>query len=702
MPEIDEMVRDVDQGRQQVASDEAEALRGDRLVHIETMQEINTSEETAELMANSTGAMYRARKLQERYGEGIGGRWRAFMAGEFDFDVDESGQIQRTGYNRLIEFGRRTVRTLTNRQTLVTAASCAVVGALTGGVGIPAAMALTGAIAGRGIGEAWEAFCGKRVNVAGNQYSLRELVARREFQEHSKLKEMAAAALAPELTDEERNSRLQSLVNAFTHIDEETTARQREQLEEDATWNKRRDVCAKIGAVAGLGAGLWAGAAGLGNQIMTMDIDGNGISHLVANSHHGWQFAYNHGLAEAVQNHDHVFRTLVDHPGLYFHDLGESTGKVVWGAAKNILPHLAQLGAVAAGLFAGRALEKRAEACALENFDQTVASNQREATSRGNYLEQQIPGHLERRNREPETGQARWEAAFGQGRVPRGNQIWVINQFGQMPVIYRIETVNLDGGFVQATQLDQNLNPLVAAANGAVIRNPHLQLDVLKQFGKQNTEKVTTWRQQFARGGEIHLTEDHQPIFDINNHQIPVDNYHVFFDANDNQNVTLRREGQEDLKVSMFQFALYNINRFHPEGEDQPEAAPVENAITNHVWEITHPDALPDDLARALTGEHFVIGEVTPANIQVFIYDMAQRATDRANAITMSRAEWQQIQESIHETRIVVQAQQGGGGNRGGGRGGNQGGGNGRRGGGGNNREPNHGNEDDDDGGDDE
>lgn len=693
-----EHIAQMDEDRARVRSDLDAAHRPERAAQPEDMLQVNNAEEAVELMTNITAAGWHQRELNARYGQGAGVEanqenftnihnwmnpaWRAAaMAGEYDFRMDQDGQIQHDVWTGLMGITRRTIRTLTNRQVLITAGLTTVVAVATGGIGLPAAAALAGGIAGRGIGEAWEAFGGRRVRSGGQRLNLREVATRRGWEEHGRLHEMAVATETEEITDVERNHRIENFVNAYHDVNEEVVQRQREQLEEDTDWNKRRDVCAKIGAAGGMVAGF----AGIAHQIMTMDIDGDGIKHLVENTHKGWQYAYN-TFEEAAKAHyqamihNNPLATGFDAAGRAIHALGGSTLDVIWGAMKNLAPHIAQAGAVAAGLFLGRAAEKRGEVGRSARFEQEVADQRRESDIHTGFLAEQVPGHGQPfENRTPE---ARWTEMFGRAdRLPKGNQVWVVRQPGAAPIIYRLNTVNMENGLATATQVDQNFNPMMDQNDHPIINN-QLHLDQLARFGWTNFETVAVWSEQFSKGDHINLTNIPIPIFDANNRQIPNEPYEVIIRPKNPGNAILRRRNANDVVVPIFQLAINGINRYQP---TQPEqVTPAERPVVNHVWHVRNHDLLPTELHDYLEADNFLITLSNDHEIVVQSCDANGVVVAPSGAINISNEQWQQMQEAINTTPIRGRAPQsgnqgqnqggGGGGNRGGG--GNQGGGN--------------------------
>ena len=683
-PAIDAQIRAMDENRQQVDQINEENHRLERAINPENMVEVNTPGEAMELCANMTAAQWRERELNAQYGQGAGVEanqanllsvrnwfnkaWRdAFMAGEFDFQVDQDGQIQKDNWNVAAEIGRRTIRTLTNKQTLTTVGIGVGVACVTGGIGLPAAAAMSGAVIGRGIGEAWESFEGRKVRTPGQRLSLREVIARRQFEDHARLQSMAQACEAEGISDEERNHRLINLNNAYCAVNEEAVTRQQELLEEDADWNKRRDVCAKIGAIAGLGTGIWAGAAELGKQIMTMDIDVDGTAHLVEKTQHGWQSVYN-STTEFIKAHIQTMdpnnalygETLtanLDQAGRLTHDLGVPAWKIALGAAQNLVPHILQVGSVVGGLFAGRAWEKAEERGKVATFETELTNQRHEAGLHNTFLNEQVPTLSEAYINQG-TPEARWAERFGSSeRVPKNGQIWVVRNPAGVPLIFRINTVDLNMGHANVSPLDRNLQSMLDPNTGqpiAAVEN--YNLNELVQFGKMQNEALGGWAAEFGQGDQVRL--NNAPlIYDNNGRLVPAEQFVVVKNANDPNNVILRRNGEEDIDVSIWQ--MLGIGRLQPEVQAQPErSVQVERPRVTQVFQIENRALLPVNFQNDLNGTHFAINVVNDNEIVVGVCDGNGAPVEPARAISISNAEWQELNNInglLELTRIKAQ-----------------------------------------------
>lgn len=324
----------------------------------ESLEILQNPEKLVDLMAETDSFAWRERKIQERYGEGRIGKFKAFVAGERDFSRDEDGRIRWHGWN---ELSRKALKTVFNRKTAVAAGTLAVVGVLTGGVGVPAAGALFGSMVGQGVVEAWHSYNSKEQN----------LRAKRAFSEYGQWESLHGLAQEVEeaQNEEEKGQRIGQLVEAFRLSSEDINTQGKEIIQEEKIWNKRRQIGSLLGGLAG--AGIGAGLSNLGEKIMTMDIDGNGIKHLVERVNDSWHYVYNNQskvseyLIRAAEMKQHL-SVVPDSSHQLTHVLGKSTWEVVLGAAKNVAPIVAQVGAVFASLWVGRVSEQKAETQAEE------------------------------------------------------------------------------------------------------------------------------------------------------------------------------------------------------------------------------------------------------------------------------------------------------------------------------------------------
>lgn len=88
------------------------------------------------------------KEAELKYGSGVVGRLKSFLAGEQDF-TDYDGR----NHDAWQELKRRGLRTLLNKKTITSAAVAGIMGILTGGVGVVGGAIVLGTIGGRFIGE---------------------------------------------------------------------------------------------------------------------------------------------------------------------------------------------------------------------------------------------------------------------------------------------------------------------------------------------------------------------------------------------------------------------------------------------------------------------------------------------------------------------------------------------------------------------
>lgn len=658
-----ESIVETDEARQQVAFDQEQSHRVERARTPEEIINIQNVEEALAVASNLTFVQYRQRELQAQYGEGVMGQFRAAMAGEYDFHLDEDGEVQRDARDRCIEAGRRILRAVVNKHTVISTVTAMAVGALTGGIGTAAAAVVAGGVSGRGAGEIWEALGGRRVRTPDGQFTLREVIARRQFEEQRRLKDMARSASTPESTDDERNLRLLNLVDAQDAINEETVQRQRELLTEDALWNRRRDICAKIGASAAAIGGLLAGAY----DFMKMDIHGledtaGNVSHV---GHHveyvdgQWQFAYK-DIPEAIMSHgDHLEDLAKDSSDRLIHSLGESTATVIGKLAQNMAPMLATFGS----LFASRAWERHQEVGRAANFETNLADERHEAQLHNQFIREQIPGGQEQPPQSENTRE-RWVQAFREERrLPAQNDVWVVRNNNEEPIIFRLNTVNLESGQANVTQLDHNFRPVLVNGQEVVIDN--FALSELAEHGARRDEVVASWIRQFQQGDQVQIPVQ-AALHDKEGRLIPIDRYEVITNPQNPGEVTLRRPGADDIIASALQFGLWGINRFNPApAASTPERPVVERPGINQIWQFQEQNraSLPAYL-RAVITENMVVTDVAASEFWVNSYDLTTHAIIPGDRVRISMQEWQEIQQYFVDThREAAPSRQNSGGN---------------------------------------
>lgn len=473
-PEATPKLEEADSGqfqkdRLQMQRDLEEAKQQERLTNPEKIKIPNTPEDLVVLMSQIDAVSWRERKIQERYGEGRMGKVRAFLAGERDFEMTEDGSIKRNAWN---ELSRKALNTVFNRKTALAAGTLGVVGILTGGVGLPAAGALFGSMVGKGTVEAWH-------SLNGRERGLKEEMARSQYRQWATLREMA-------LKSQEGSAG--ELIDTFYQSSEEINVREKEIIKEEKIWNRRRNIGMLLGGLAG--AGIGAGLSHLSEQVMRMDIDGDGINHMVEKVNGSWHYVYN--TAEEAANAASQGATLVpDTAGYATHALGETSSQVFLGAARNLAPTLAQVGAVFGGLWLGRISEKRAEATAEAEFKQAEAQKKRVYKEEKRFLHERLEqsggvdaGTVEEESAVPESfvNQAKLENKD----VPQTNQIWVYKTTGGF-ALFKIAEFNWEQGMVKVDELDQGLNKYKERIMGAgdLIKNGFEKSEFIKKFPQE-------------------------------------------------------------------------------------------------------------------------------------------------------------------------------------------------------------------------
>jgi len=664
-PAIDQEIHDIDVERQQEAHDRYENQRLERARDIDQIELPRDPNDLVELLGNVTVAQWRERKLSERYGQGPIGRFKAFMAGEYDFTFGESGQVE--GRNAGLAFTRRVLRTLGNKQVLIGAAAAIGIGALTGGAAIPAIAAIGGTIVGRGAGEAAQAIWGK-------ESRLNEEVARAEYREFRRLQEMALSSQEEGISITERNHRLENLVSASTAANEEIIARQRELIADDAKWNNVKKWC----GVAGGAAGFAMSASGL----MNMDIDGNGIFHNVSLHDGQWVFSYNNAAERAAdvafaQTHNYGLTVLGDVGQFGGHALNESTATVIG----NILQHAAPAaGAVIGGAMGTHYWEKGEEARRQNALNADLADRDRVNREERDFHLEQVPHDEEQ---PPEPGSHRWcVERFGEDNLPEPGKIWIL-QMGPERQIIRIRDINFASNEIQFEELDVN-RQAIPGENGQDPVVTTMPIDRWAEFAFMSADNLTEdWLRLFAPNDRMVVNQDLQ----VENRQIPAGEYTITrVEGNPNQ-VVLHREGQPDIPVPAFALAFYDIRRVQP--ERRREEARVEDRLPheNEIFRLGQAERAGLPAACQNLPADFVIQSIEARDRLIIVNGLTpQNQPDRAARSEISYDDWLQV-VAVYQRRGRVQPPQ----NQGGGGGGRRnnpggGGGGGQRGGGGDDR----------------
>lgn len=331
----------------EIESDVGQPLTPERL---ETLSHPKTPEDLVHLMSIINGVQLRELKLNEKHGEGRLGWVRKFLAGERDFDLTEDGQIRRNSWQ---ELGRKALVTVFNRKTALAAGTLGVIGIFTGGVGLPAGMALAGMVVGRGAAEAWE-------SIRGEERGLREEIAQKHYEGWSDLRELALESQNESLSQEERHQALTQLIEDFHKTSAPVKEREEEFKEVRQRWDKRRNMLMAVGGIAGLGAGIWIGFQGLSQMATRLDLDADGVYHHVEKINNVWYFAYN--SAQETLRDQLAGATVWEHAGQLVHEVGPDAAKILPGIAKNLLPEAGRVAGVFAGLGFGALWARKAEA----------------------------------------------------------------------------------------------------------------------------------------------------------------------------------------------------------------------------------------------------------------------------------------------------------------------------------------------------
>lgn len=613
VPGADFSIQAVSEADQQQISDQEGVRRVERLQQPQQEIEIpNTPEELAELLARLSSFQWRERQIQERYGQGQLGQLRAFLAGERDFALTQDGTIQRNAWN---ELGRKVANVGLKIAPGVVAIG--VVGIFTGGVSLPAIGAVYGAAGGQGIVEAWH-------SLNGGERRVREEIARVQYQQWFRLREMAKSSQEEGITSDQKNERLSQLIDAFYQTNEDISSRQQELVGIQQVWNRRRKIGQLLGGIAGLGAGIWAGFAGLSRQAMTMDIDGDKISHLVERVNGAWHYVYN-TTQEVVKAATQGATLTPDAAGYATHALGESTATVVQHAAKNLVGHAAQIGGALAGLWAGSVLGRN---LGTDNEAAVEAQRGRQEAARElerQFQREQVPPPA---GPEPATEeQLDWRERFEnqQKPMPEVGSVWVNESHGEIGAV-RINNLDLANGTCQVTFLGPNMERKIDIASGNPVPDQlDYSLETLLNSGSIQENFIARWQSQFQPGDHIQTIPD---LSDNRGRPITPEDYQILIDDEHREEVVLRRAGQADIKAPSFFLAFMGVNRLEPAAQPEARRERIRPPGLNTRWvRIGNVNDLPERF-RDLP-EIIIISNVDNNEQEIDVYDEANRQNQR-------------------------------------------------------------------------
>lgn len=271
----------------------------------ETVDEKKSEAEIALEEALDTEGIFqklRLRDIEHRYGKHKFGRFRAFLAGEFDYGPEDEGLLDKLKLALSGEYkpskkelrelklksrgllARKAFVTLFNRRTILGAAAMTAVGVMTGGAALPILFGIGGGILGNMIGEIWQS----------RSHGKTPEKTRRELYEIYR----SYAANGPQILKELKKSgkinsskdmmtNLETIVNNF-YNNEVSGNQNLEQIynlhqqiyKEEGSWNRKKAILFAIGSVAGGLAGNYLQSLQL-DKFMWRDYDGDGIYHWV-------------------------------------------------------------------------------------------------------------------------------------------------------------------------------------------------------------------------------------------------------------------------------------------------------------------------------------------------------------------------------------------------------------------------------------
>lgn len=228
---------------------------------------LENAEDYIDLINTLSPEEFRLMQIEKEYGSGRFNKFRAYLKGEYDFSIEENGNVKR---NIWTEFSRKALNTVFNRRTALQAGALGVVGILTGGVNIAAsAYTFVGSSLGRGGVEFWSSVWGKE---GQSRKELAEEYAKGWMELKKKGKEINKSGI----TEEEKNNKIYSLVESYCNFDTTVINKKEELQEVKKETDIYREKWSKYGALAGLGANFIAGGFAHLKELITahkMDFD---------------------------------------------------------------------------------------------------------------------------------------------------------------------------------------------------------------------------------------------------------------------------------------------------------------------------------------------------------------------------------------------------------------------------------------------
>lgn len=557
-----------EQDQRQVERESGQFTRPDRQERFARPQ---TPEELVHLMEVVSAEQFRELKLNEKHGTGRIAALKKFLAGERDFDLTEDGQTRANAWR---ELGRKALVSVFNRKTLVAAGALGVIGILTGGVGLPAAGALFGAIAGRGSAEAWE-------SIRGEERGLRAEIAQAHYQQWVELRDLACRAQDESLSEQDRNEALRNLIDGFHNTSQPVSEREQELQEVQARWNKRRGMLSSVGAVAGLGAGFWAGFQGLSEMATRLDLDGDGIYHSVKKINDVWNFAYNSsGEAMAAQQ---AGATVLEQAGQAYHVVGPDAARIPAEIVKNLLPEAGRVAGVFAGLGLGGLWARRAERGRAEDEEREQARRERRGRESQERLMGQIPeveapaGETAEETEQPTIPQQYLELSQEEEKsLPEVGKIWIYNDVGSRGIL-RITNLDWSSGYAIVDRLDQGFNKTGEFS---------LELDKLIRQGYERSEFVNDWLLTLQEGDEVRINAD-QRILDRSDPKgeklVEAETYKFRRVPGRANQAELAKTGQERARVNIFDLAFGGIRPVERERSAERREV-LRSPKVNEIW----------------------------------------------------------------------------------------------------------------------
>ncbi len=572
-----------------------------------------------ELMQKMNLEEFRRMKLAELHGSGTIGKTKQFFSGD--------SAIEYTGEQDIVKTNAR--KDLKRRATSVGLKTlpAAVAAVISGGAAIPAIAAMVGGAVGAGGTEAWE-------KIHGKGQGLREEIAKVLYYHWIELKDYANK-YKEATSEEEKYKYLELITQKFNESSEKAKDLHCQFIDDRKRWELKKSLVTLAGSAAGF---AW-GALGFTHML---DLDklsavvkaGEKVSEVTAktglkHAEHGVRFL--NGMMQFMTGEsEKATSAAIQYGGHAWHTVGAGyQTQAAWEISKR---GLAVLGAnLVTGLSLG--LFRRGEKEGFgEDYKRVTAEQERVKEVWGRRMPE-MPESIkaERASGGGGGGATATEKGEGGGEgvpkipekfikmaeeegksLPEEGKIWLYFVPGQGWAIYRIKKIHYESSDcpVELELLDMDFQ------NTNKIENVNLE-DLLRR-GQFRSEFVNDWLLTVKNGQKIRL-KGGQALRNLNDQGRLIDvgegqqQDFEFEKVTDRPHALLKKAGEENKRVSIFDLAYWGIGAVSESGETRREI--VRSPKREEVWQ----KRAGVDLPASLSGlpDRVNIGTIEDGEIQL-------------------------------------------------------------------------------------